>query len=466
MYRIKRLIVTIRRWMRIPSEDLSGRERTLRWWIDLARYCGHELRRDRANTMAAALTYHTLFSLMPTLVLSLVVMHSFVGPDEMAGYREGIVDFILQPLQQEELIPGIPSPDRDLTEEGQRRKEDFDQVRETLGDQVGFILSHLESVDFRSIGIVGILLFIYAATGLLATIEGSFNHIYKAGPGRPPYLQLPIYYSVITLGPLLIFAGQILQRSILERISSLSLSSTILGILAVVTPLLSVFVVLLLLYMLLPNTHVRFRAAATGAGVASVLWWIGAQLFTLYLSRAAISTLYGALGLLPLFMLWLWLTWLIVLFGLELAYALQAMNEGRFAWRSFYEGDLIVIDRTLVLPLATRIAECFNGGQIATVNLLSRSLRVPPAAMSGLLKALQAYGLIHEVHKGAHYGYALARPADQITAAEVLRSSESLIPAEGAEGSQKPWVIVNGLYDELQARVGAKTLQDLSDDAS
>ena len=137
MYRIKRLIATIRRWMRIPSEDLSGRERTLRWWVDLSRYCALELRRDRAQTMAAALTYHTLFSLLPTMVLSLVVIHSFVGPDEMVGYREGIVDAVLQPLQQEELIPGIPTRERELTEQGVQRQEEFQQARETLGDQVG-----------------------------------------------------------------------------------------------------------------------------------------------------------------------------------------------------------------------------------------------------------------------------------------------------------------------------------------
>ncbi len=462
MYRFKRLIATIRRWMRIPTEDLSGRERTLRWWVDLARYCGAELRRDRANTMAAALTYHTIFSLLPTMVLSLVVMHSFVGPDEMVGYREGIVDFLLQPLQQEEIIRGIPTPDRQLTEQGIERQEEFQRVRETLGEQVGLLLTYLESVDFRSIGIVGILLFIYAATGLLATIEGSFNHIYKAGPGRPPYLQIPIYYSVITLGPLVIFASQILQRKILEQIQSLSLGSTILGVLAVVTPILGVFVVLFFLFLILPNTQVRWRAAATGAAVAAVLWWIGAQLFTLYVSRAAISTLYGALGLLPLFLLWLWLTWLIILFALELSYALQAMTEGRFAWRSFYEGDLIVIDRTLVLPCATRIAEAFIGGHIATMDDLTRSLRVPPAAVLGLVKALQSYAVIHEVHKGRKFGYALARPANTITAAEVLRSSEKLIPHEGAEGSEAPWKIVNGLYDELQEQVGDQTLEDLA----
>ncbi len=464
MWKIKRVIADLRRWMRKPEHDLRGRERTIRWWLDLSRHCAGELRRDRASTMAAALTYHTIFSLMPTLVLSLVVMHAFVGPDEMAEYREGIVNWMLQPLQQEEIIHGIPTPHRNLQGESLRRSENFETVRKTLGDQVEKVLTQLETVDFRGVGLVGILIFVWAATGLLATVEGSFNHIYKAGPGRPPYLRLPIYYTVITLGPLVLFIGQITQGKILKHIGSLSFGSTLLSVLAVVTPVFSVWVVLVFLYRFLPNTDVRSRPAAVGASVAAVLWWIGAQLFALYVKRAAISTLYGAMGLLPLFLLWLWITWIIVLFGLELAYALQAMREGRFEWRRFYAGDLIVIDRSLVLPLATRIAECFRSGKVATVAVLSQSMRIPPSAVLWLMRALRRANLVHEVHEGRTFGYTLARPADEITAAEVLSAGERLMPLMGASGSPEPWHIVNGLYSELQEKVRDRTLSQLIGD--
>ncbi len=462
MWKLKRLIPSLRRLMRKPERDLSDRERSLRWWIDLARHCTIELRRDRASTMAAALTYHTIFSLMPTLVLSLVVMHSFVGPKEMSEFREGIVNWILQPVQQDDIIPGIPTPHRNLEGESLRREESFIEVRKTLGDQVERVLSELETVDFRGVGLVGILIFIWAATGLLATVESSFNHIYKAGPGRPPYLRLPIYYSVITLSPLVIFIGQVAQRRMLSNIDALGVGSSLMAILAIVVPLLTIWIVFFFLYVSLPNTRVQWNAAMIGASVASVLWWLGEQLFSLYVRRTAISTLYGALGLLPLFLLWLWITWLIVLFGLELAYALQAMREGRFAWRSFFEGDLIVIDRTLVLPLATRIAECFHQGQLATVGVLSRSLRLPPSAVLRLLRPLMKASLVHEVHEGARSGYALSRPADQITACEVLELSRTAMPLEGAEGSTRPWEVVNELYAELQKSVAEVSLEDLS----
>jgi len=461
MWKVKRTIASVRRWMRKPEQDLRGRERTLRWWFDLSRHCASELRRDRASTIAAALTYHTIFSLMPTLVLSLVVMHAFVGPEDMAEYREGIVNWMLQPLQQEEIIHGIPSPHRNLQGESLRRSENFEAVRKTLAIQVERLLTHLETVDFRGVGLVGILIFVWAATGLLSTVENSFNHIYKAGPGRPPYLRLPMYYTVITLGPLVLFIGQVTQSKILQHIGALSFGSTILSVLAVITPVLSVWMVLAFVYKFLPNTEVRARPVAIGAAVAAVLWWVGAQGFALYVKRAAISTLYGALGLLPLFLLWLWITWIVVLFGLELAYALQAMREGRFEWRRFYEGDLIVIDRTLVLPLATRIAECFREGKLATVAVLTQSLRLPPSAVMRLVKVLQRANLVHEVHEGRRMGYALARPADEISAADVLSAGEKLMPLRGAAGSHEAWVVVNELYNELQARVRDRSLAEL-----
>ncbi|HKI82973.1 MAG TPA: YhjD/YihY/BrkB family envelope integrity protein [Candidatus Krumholzibacteria bacterium] len=462
MWKPNRIIASLRRLMRKPEADLSDRERSLRWWLDLARHCTIELRRDRASTMAAALTYHTIFSLLPTLVLSLVVMHSFVGPDEMAEFKEGIVNWILQPVQQDDLIPGIPTPHWKVEGESLRRHENFMEVRKTLGDQVERILTELETVDFRGVGLVGILIFIWAATGLLATVESSFNHIYKAGPGRPPYLRLPIYYSVITLSPLVIFIGQVAQRRMLDNIDALGIGSSLMAILAVVVPLLTIWFVFCFIYVSLPNTRVQWKAALIGSSVAAVLWWVGEQLFSLYVRRTAISTLYGALGLLPLFLLWLWLTWLIVLFGLELAYALQAMREGRFAWRSFFEGELIVIDRTLVLPLATRIAECFKNGQLATVGVLSRSLRLPPSAVLRLLRPLTKAALVHEVREGARSGYTLARPADQISAREVLELSRTAMPLEGAEGSSRPWDVVNELYAELQESVAEVSLEDLS----
>ena len=91
------------------------------------------------------------------------------------------------------------------------------------------------------------------------------------------------------------------------------------------------FVLLALLYKLLPNTLVRWRPALIGALVAATLWHVSKWGFGLYVSRALpYLKLYGAIGLIPLFLFWLYLNWLIVLFGMELAFTLQAMRGRAF----------------------------------------------------------------------------------------------------------------------------------------
>ena len=105
----------------------------------------------------------------------------------------------------------------------------------------------------------------------------------------------------------------------------------LLGALARFQSLLASFVLLLLVYKLLPNTHVRLRPAIWGALVAAALWSLSRWGFGLYVSKALpYMKIYGALGLIPLFLFWLYLTWLIVLFGMELAFTLQAMKGRGF----------------------------------------------------------------------------------------------------------------------------------------
>ena len=121
------------------------------------------------------------------------------------------------------------------------------------------------------------------------------------------------------------------------------------------------FLALVLLYKLLPNTHVRWRPALAGALVAAVLWEASKWAFGLYVSRALpYLKLYGAIGLIPLFLFWLYLNWLIVLFGLEIAFTLQGM-KGRVFERKDPRGALVSADPLWLLPLMAAIARGSRG---------------------------------------------------------------------------------------------------------
>src|SRR5262249_42939653 len=149
-----------------------------------------------------------------------------------------------------------------------------------------------------------------------------------------------------------------------------------------------------------PNAAVQKHAAAIGSFVAALLWVMTKDLFRYYVAHAAGTNIYGAMGLLPLFLLWLYLTWLIVLFGLELTYSLSAMKGKQFKYLALQRDDEPLVDAMWMLPLASKIAADFQAGRRSTPEDLSRVVSLPPRALQKMLVALQNAGLINRVAGG------------------------------------------------------------------
>ena len=529
-------IKALQRWMRQPVTELTRTQRTVRWWLDLGRHCWFELRHDRAGQMSAALTFHTLFSLLPTLVIMLVVLASFVEADQREAFQDTVTSWLIKPLEEEprrgeNVIPmeqaddaqvdeqtvppdaddpGDPGgPDaaagdaggndaqgnggddataappggppgsldregpafrevRERADEAERRRV-FESTRAAIRTTLDELFDDLEKVNFTGIGVVGVLLFVFASTGLLTTIEKSFNAIYGVSRDRPLYLRLPLYYTVITLGPLVVIAGQIGQERMVEMVRASEWTSWLAGPLVVLTPLITTWMVLSLLYMLLPNTRVQKRAAAVGGFVAAALWVAAIELLTWYINRATTASfygaLYGALALLPLFLLWLWVTWLIALFGLELTYALQAMHGRRFKHLRYKQMQEMVIDPTWLIPLATHIHSAFERGETVDVDQLSRRLNLPIRTVRKLLDALQEARLVHRIDGGAdeeQITYALARPASNITVADLLNVAETMLPEPERTQHDPAWQIVRELHGRWQTTGKQFTLADIA----
>ncbi len=457
---INQAIETARRLVTRPQGELTRWQRTARWWIDLTRHCARELHHDRAGQMAAALTYHTLFSLLPTLVLMLVVLQAFLGDDKREQWKQTVIEFVTRPLQADtagatvtappgpEGVEPRPDTDRPAVADTAERQMEFAQARQAMGQQIRATLDELEQVNFGSIGVVGMLIFLWGATALLATIERSFNLIYSAGRSRPWYLRLPIYYFVITAGPFVVITGQLAQRVLISTLESGAWTNWLAGPLIVLLPLLTTWVVLLALYVLLPYTKVHLRPAAVGSFAAAVLWVLAIEGLTLYISRfaagGAYGKIYGALGLLPLFLLWLWVTWLIVLFGLEVTYTLQAMKGRKFKHEE-RERQRLFIDAATLIPLAAHIASAFGEGRTCDITDLTRQLALPDHATRRLIDLLVDQRIVHRVEANGEPAYSLARPPEQVSVDQLLEAGAKLLP-KPTDGSKQPvWQLVDQL---------------------
>lgn len=467
-----------RQILHTPVEEISGWRRRARYVMEFAYHCYKETLANRATQMAAALTYYTLFSMLPTLVLMLVVMHSFLGETERDQFKETAVEWVVEIIGEppegygednqadatgagaDGDTPADAEPSGDGDDE-LSRGEQWEEFRNNLDKHIQAILNQLEGVSFSSIGTVGILVFIYAATSLLRSIEFSFNAIYKAFSIRSIVLRLPVYYMVITLGPIVILAGQYAQTIFLDMVESAPWTAWLSGPMAVLTPLFALWLVLWLAYMLLPSAYVNWRSAMVGALVSAILWAALIFGFKFYVGRYSYTNLYGALALLPLFLFFLWLSWLIILFGLEVTYTLQHLGGTRLNHDAEDQDKLV--DPHDVLPLMAIVAEQFAHGHSIRNDHLAARMGLPNWAVQQFAKRLIDHGLLYEIQRNeeGETGLTLTKPADQISVLELLGVTDEMSISSKVRKRQRMQVIEH--LDEAQRNAAeGKTLADLT----
>ncbi|MEM7577373.1 MAG: YhjD/YihY/BrkB family envelope integrity protein [Planctomycetota bacterium] len=437
--RLHQLQHQLRSLLDADNEDLPRSQRALLYSIELGRFAAAKLKQDRAPQMAAALTYHTLFSMLPTLVLTLVVAQAFVSDEQLNELKDQTVGWVVDRLNtDDQATPGDPElalpdvgPPSPTQQRVQERQIEYRATAEKLDEQLSGWLDQLQQVNFGSIGVVGVLIFIYGATGLLATIESSFNRILRADENRSWYLRLPLYYTTLTLAPVVLLAGQWAQRRFLDIVSnSVSAVAWIAGPLAVLSPLLTAWLVLLLAYRLLPNASIGLRPAAIGSFVAALGLGLAVEGFSLYATNTASTNLYGALALLPLFLLLLWIIWQIVLFGLEIASIIQLAPDpaDRKKRRDADRDDALrVLDPRLIIPALVHFAHAFRNGQPITPQQLTEALRLPSGAARALIDTLLGAGHIHPVQRDdeSPARFALHRAPESIPLTDLLETAKT-----------------------------------------
>jgi len=469
---------SVHRLLTDPVEELTRAQRSLRYVLDFTRYCARELSADRAGEMAAALTYHTLFSLLPTIVVMLVILQTFVGETDRENVKQDVVDFALQwvkaddgdtaarqDLWQGPLRQGETSPDASDT------KTEYEEARRTLTKNVQSVIDRLEQINFASIGIVGVLIFIYASTKLLSTAEHNFNRIFDAPYGRPIYVRLPLYWTSITFAPLLLLAGQFVQNRIITFIEEAAAATGtsagwLGGFTALITPFVTTWLVLTLMYQFLPNTKVSTRAALTGGFVAAMCWTVLIEGLKVYVRVAGTANLYGALALMPLVLLWLWITWLIVLFGLEVTYTTQMMKGRRFKSLRTAEDRDVLFDPRWMIPLTAMIGRSFRSGKAIRFNELQVACGLPNRAVANLVDILTEGNVIHHVEHGEPGvpAYALARPPENINIEELLDLSEKAAMRDRNRAHLTGIQLVADLHDAQLNAAKGKTLADVMDE--
>lgn len=486
-YKLLKFIATARRWFTQPLSELNRWQLALRYTIGVARYGAAELKEDRASQMAAALTYRTIFSMIPLFVLSLLVFNAFGGFQSVGGeLQTKIYDYLglnaIELRETEEKVeagqPITPPPkevaplgvdvapvDPQAVEGGDDadpETPDEVQTKARVDQLLADLQTQVSTVNFKSIGLVGLGLLIWAGLSLVVSLETSFNRIYDAPSGRPWHLRITIYWAVITLGPVLVALSFFLTSQVIDTAASVDAFGVLGWFLNLLTPLASTaatWLLLLLMYKLLPNVKVQLRAALIGSLVAAVLWELSKWGFRLYVNRAVgYSALYGSLGLVPLFLLWMYVTWMVVLFGLEISYVVQTVRGTRFVRFGHPEEHADrLIESSVVIRVAAAVAEGFDRGDGRSIDELSRDVSLPGVVVLRLIAALETAGLVHRRDindEDQPAPLTLSRPAEKILLRDLLQAGRS-----STANHDDP--ITTELRDAQDHAVGQRTLRDL-----
>ena len=422
-----------------PREELNRWQKAVRFAYDLGRFGARQLRHDRAPQMAAALAFRALFGLVPVLVVGTVLVRAVIGVDEFLAVIGEVLAWV--GLDEVRILNPVGSDTKSLT----------------LADWLGNLIAETAGIRLTAIGWVGLVILSYAAVSLLVTIENIFNIIYRVNDGRPWTRRVPLYWFLLTVSPIAIGLGTWLNN---QFETWLMVGEAWPWALATARPLWAGFcgwVVMLTVYMLMPNANVKFRPAAIGALVAVIILEVGKRVLGASLQNAfSISQLYGSLGLIPLFMFWTYLMWLAVLFGLQVSAILQMLHGRRLEEIEERRELTGLIEPASLITVMEVIAERFAQGTSSTPDQIADVLAIPRSTVSTMLDCLIDQGLLHRLDRDSA-AVSLARPAELITAAQLINVGFAMIDESGVRQSS----FLNRLRDVQRDLAGRRTLENL-----
>jgi len=413
---------------------LAEYSRPLAWILRGLRivfYIFDEFVKDNCLQAAASLAYTTLLSLVPLAAISLAVLSRFKFSEE------NIENFLMQYL--------LPTAS-------------FQEV----------IIENIQKFarNTAALSILGGLFLAITAVVLLNTVEGSFNFIWRVTERRNLLSKFTAFWSVITFSPILVGASLALTSSVYRvgLVGSLLEHQFIRSTVGYILPFSLIFLILFLAYRVLPNTKVKASPAIIGAIGATVLFSCARWGFGLYVTKYAhFDRIYGILGTLPAFLMWIYISWVIVLFGAEVTFTFQYHRLEQ------EEKEVLPGDPTYNLYYAVRavlaLRDHFQGGKgpLSVVELANR-LNVTYALMDEILLKLREAKFVASVDE-AREQFLPARDLEQVTLREIVEAieEENLVAASLPGDRQKE--VIESIFERAREAkdqvLGHTTIKDI-----
>jgi len=410
---------------RDPEETFASWRRAGERLWGFVVHAGHEMGDSRAPQMAAALSFRTIFSIIPVLVLALVGLRAFYGAEAIDAPLNRILEYV--GLTEITLEAESPAPAETSEDDAAAKDAEVERSREpqrqSVAQWIKDLTTRVQSLNFAAIGAIGALILVYAAFSLLIEIERAFNTIYRAPKRRRTFRQIATYWTILTLGPLALLSGFYVSERLSGGVEQVG-GSVALSTLRLIVPLLISWLMLLLAYTLVPRTKVALRPALLGSFIGAALWELGKWGFREYVAFATggYAAFYGSLGLIPIFLLWVYITWFVVLFGLSVSHAKQTVADRA---RGAGGGIRGWIRPAAAAQILVETARRFSKGETLGASDAADACGGSGDATEALLERLVDAGLLRRV-EDEDEAFTLARPAEAISAADAIEAVRRL----------------------------------------
>ena len=356
---------------------------------------------DRCFLRASSLTFYTLLSIVPVAAM-------FFGVAKGFGFEKRL------------------------------EKELFDKFagqEEVLSQVINFSNSLLEQTKGGLIAGIGLLVLFWSVLKVLGHIEMALNDIWGIKESRSWGRKFSDYLSIMLISPLLVLISGSATVFIKTEVTQITQKVELLGVISPLiffllkfAPYVLIWALFTILYIIMPNTKVNFKAGLLGGVVAGTLYQIAQWGYISFqIGAAKYNAIYGSFAALPLLLMWLQISWWIVLFGAELSFANQNVDTYE------YEPDCLKVSpgfkKLLALQIARLLIKKFeNGDRPLTDSQISAKLEMPIRLVHNLLFDLVESGLVSEIKTKADkkFAYQPARDINKMTIQSVLEALDQM----------------------------------------
>jgi membrane protein len=325
---------------------------------------------------ASVLTYYSLLNIVPIVAVIFGVAKGF-------GFDKLIKKQILE-----------------MAQKGNWQSDVTNQI-------IGFSQSLLENAKGGLIAGVGVVLLFWAIISILGRIEGSLNDVWEVRRPRTLARKFSDYLTMMVLAPILLVisssatvlvAGQV--KFFAHKAGVLTVLGPVISLFLSLLPYVSMWTLLSVLYLILPNTRVPVRAGILGGIAAGTIFQIVQWIYIKFqIGVASYGAIYGSFAALPLLLVWIQMSWMIVLFGSEIARA--SVNYETYGFHPDYSRISVSSRRLLVLRIFRLLVEKFSAGEKPlSISQIAHVLEIPFRLVQQLLHELADIGLVAETPSG------------------------------------------------------------------